>query len=343
MSNNSALLVTGGAGFIGSNFIAYYLKKYPGRQLVNIDKLTYAGNLENLMEAENMDHYHFVHGDISDEALVGDVFNEFDIEGVVHFAAESHVDKSIADSKPFILTNVLGTGVLLEAARRDWSEKGALSQRRFHHISTDEVYGSLEGEGKFTENTPYKPRNPYSATKAGANMLVKSYYTTYGMNVVLSSSSNNYGPRQNDEKLIPTIMRKALSLEPIPIYGDGMNVRDWLYVGDHCRAIDTVFHNGEAGETYNVGGGNEQTNLELTEFICRQLDAINPQLLREKDLTSFSELITFVDDRPGHDLRYAVDDTKLRNHLDWAPEISYVDGLKKTVNWYVNKWKEVVK
>ncbi|WP_318036197.1 dTDP-glucose 4,6-dehydratase [Halobacillus amylolyticus] len=271
MSKNPALLITGGAGFIGSNFITYYLKKYPGRQLVNIDKLTYAGSRENLMEVENMDTYHFVHGDVSDEALVRNVFNEFDIEGVVHFAAESHVDKSIADSKPFILTNVLGTGVLLEAARKDWEKKGLLSKRRFHHISTDEVYGSLGGKGKFTEHTPYNPSNPYSASKAGANMLVKSYYTTYGMNVVLSSSSNNYGPRQHDEKLLPTIIRKALSLEPIPIYGDGMNVRDWLYVGDHCEAIDMVFHKGKAGESYNVGVGMKKRTLNSPNLFVNNL------------------------------------------------------------------------
>ncbi|WP_079529620.1 dTDP-glucose 4,6-dehydratase [Halobacillus hunanensis] len=340
--SNKALLVTGGAGFIGSNYITSFLEKYPDWQLVNLDKLTYAGNVDNLSAVNDLDRYHFVHGDVADETVVNEIFRVFDIEGIIHFAAESHVDKSIMDSNPFILTNVLGTGVLLEAARKDWEAKGVLKERRFHHISTDEVYGSLEAEGKFTEETPYNPRNPYSATKAAANMLVKSYYTTYGMNVVLSSSSNNYGPRQHDEKLIPTIIRKALSLERIPIYGDGMNVRDWLYVGDHCQAIDRIFHDGEAGESYNVGGGNERTNLELTHYICDQLDRVKPHFLAEKDLQSYRELITFVDDRPGHDRRYAVDDSKIRRQLGWSPQVSYLDGLKDTVEWYVTKWEEVL-
>ncbi|MFD2923973.1 dTDP-glucose 4,6-dehydratase [Halobacillus naozhouensis] len=342
MSKSKALLVTGGAGFIGSNYVTSFLKKYPDRELVNLDKLTYAGNVDNLSAVNESDRYHFVQGDVADEAVVSKLFRDFDIEGIIHFAAESHVDKSILNSNPFILTNVLGTGVLLEAARKDWGAKEVLKERRFHHISTDEVYGSLEAEGKFTEQTPYNPRNPYSATKAAANMLVKSYYTTYGMNVVLSSSSNNYGPRQHDEKLIPTIIRKALALEPIPIYGDGMNIRDWLYVGDHCQAIDHIFHHGEAGESYNVGGGNERTNLELTHYICDQLDRVKPHLLTEKTLRSFRELITFVEDRPGHDKRYAVDDTKIRRQLGWSPQVSYIDGLKNTVEWYVTKWEEVL-
>lgn len=340
MNKQRAVLITGGAGFIGSNFIHYYLKQYPKHHLVNIDKLTYAGSQSNLAEVEGLKRYHWVYGDITDEDTVRNVFKQFDIEGVVHFAAESHVDNSIGNSMPFILTNILGTGILLENARKDWENKSALTKRRFHHISTDEVYGSLGDEGKFTENTPYNPRNPYSATKASANMLVKSYHTTYGMNVVLSSSSNNYGPRQHEEKLIPTIIHKALSLEPIPIYGNGMNVRDWLYVDDHCRAIDTVYNHGKAGESYNVGGGNEHTNIDITRHICEQLDQLKPHLLSKGGINSFSNLITFVEDRPGHDLRYAVNDSKIREKLGWKPKQSFKEGLSKTIQWYVNKWEE---
>ncbi len=239
---SKAILITGGAGFIGSNFIQYYQRKYPDQQLINIDKLTYAGSLNNLTEVENKENYHFIQGDIADINTVAAIFKEYDIEGVIHFAAESHVDRSIDDASPFINTNVVGTLNLLQAARADWETKGVLQERRFHQISTDEVYGSLGESGKFTEETPYDPRNPYSASKAGANFLVKSFGHTYGMNVIISSCSNNYGPRQHEEKLLPTIIRHALANEPIPIYGDGKNIRDWLFVEDHCRAIDMVYH-----------------------------------------------------------------------------------------------------
>jgi dTDP-glucose 4,6-dehydratase len=342
MNKSKALLVTGGLGFIGSHFIHYYLNKYPDRTIVNMDKLTYAGNTENLADVQSKDNYFCIHGDIADQAMVTQVFKEFDIQGVVHFAAESHVDKSIEDALPFITSNVLGTGILLETAKKDWQEKGEFSTRRFHLISTDEVYGTLGEKGKFTEETPYNPRNPYSATKASANMLVKSYYNTYGMNVVLSSSSNNYGPRQHKEKLIPTIIRKALSLEPIPIYGDGSNVRDWLYVEDHCTAIDMVYHHGKVSELYNVGGGNEKTNLELTRMICSTLDQLVYYVLEGSGYNSFKELITFVDDRPGHDLRYSVDDTKIRGELRWEPDVSLEEGMAKTIDWYITNMYEVL-
>lgn len=341
--DKKTLLITGGAGFIGSNFITYFLKTHDDYEIVNLDKLTYAGSLENLREAETFTNYHFIEGDIADEEVVEKVFADYDIDGIIHFAAESHVDKSIADTKPFITTNVAGTVNLLQTAKRDWEQKGVLSERRFHHISTDEVYGSLEEEGAFTEETPYDPRNPYSASKASANMLVNSYHNTYGMNVVISSSSNNYGPRQHDEKLIPTIIRKALAGEAIPIYGDGQNIRDWLYVTDHCKALDKVFHEGKAGDTYNIGGRNERTNMEMTNRICELLDEHQQERKQELALSSFKDLITFVEDRPGHDRRYAVDDTKIRQTLGWKPVVELEKGLDETVVWYMDKWRKQAK
>ncbi|MBP1970695.1 dTDP-glucose 4,6-dehydratase [Virgibacillus natechei] len=333
------LLVTGGAGFIGANFITYYMEKYPNSYLLNIDKLTYAGSTANLSEVAPLPNYHFINGDITDEALVSEIFADFDITGVIHFAAESHVDRSIQDSKAFVETNVVGTLNLLQAAKRDWEKKDMLAERRFHHISTDEVYGSLGEQGKFSEDTPYDPRNPYSASKAGANMLVKSFGHTYGMNIVISSSSNNYGPRQHEEKLIPTIIKKALAGEPIPIYGDGQNVRDWIYVNDHCRAIDTIYHQGNSLETYNVGGSNEKTNIEIAEEICQILDKLAPEYRTRTSSDSFKDLITFTEDRKGHDRRYAVDDRKLRNELGWKPTEDLKTGLQNTVDWYVTQWK----
>ncbi|PAV30909.1 dTDP-glucose 4,6-dehydratase [Virgibacillus profundi] len=333
------MLITGGAGFIGSNFIHYFLKNYPDSQLLNIDKLTYAGTMENLREIESLNNYHFIQGDITDEILINNIFNEYDIEGIIHFAAESHVDRSIIDAREFIQSNVLGTMILLQTAKAHWEEKDVLSERRFHQISTDEVYGSLEETGKFNENTPYDPRNPYSASKAGANMLAKSFGSTYGMNIVISSSSNNYGPRQHEEKLIPTIISKALSRESIPIYGDGKNIRDWLYVEDHCRAIDLIYHQANPLETYNIGGGNEKANIEIATEICEILDQLEPDLRKRSSLDSFKDLITFTEDRLGHDRRYAVDDTKLKNELGWKPVEQLESGLKKTVEWYVNQWK----
>lgn len=336
---SKAILITGGAGFIGSNFIQYYQRKYPDQQLINIDKLTYAGSLNNLTEVENKENYHFIQGDIADINTVAAIFKEYDIEGVIHFAAESHVDRSIDDASPFINTNVVGTLNLLQAARADWETKGVLQERRFHQISTDEVYGSLGESGKFTEETPYDPRNPYSASKAGANFLVKSFGHTYGMNVIISSCSNNYGPRQHEEKLLPTIIRHALANEPIPIYGDGKNIRDWLFVEDHCRAIDMVYHQGKTMEIYNVGGNNEQENMKITNLICHLLDEQRSDLLQTYRLEHFSDLITFVEDRKGHDKRYAIDASKIQRELGWQPEVGLEDGLRKTVEWYLQKWK----
>lgn len=329
------ILVTGGAGFIGSNFIVYFLEKYPDYQVVAIDKLTYAGSKDNLAEVKNLENYHFIEGDIADVQTVRAIFSDFDISGVIHFAAESHVDRSIKDATSFIESNVLGTTVLLQAARESWKKKGELTTRRFHHISTDEIYGSLEGGGKFHEQTPYDPRNPYSASKAGAHMLINSFGHTYGMNVVISSSSNNYGPKQHREKLIPTIISNALKGNSIPIYGDGKNIRDWLYVKDHCQALDLIFHAGKPLETYNIGGGNERTNIELAKTVCGILDHLKPEKF------SYKELLTYTMDRPGHDQRYAVDDSKLRKSLGWEPEVDLEIGLKKTVEWYVNKWDQI--
>ena len=334
----STVLITGGAGFIGSNFIHYFMKQYPDINILNIDKLTYAGSMENLKEVEEMDNYQFVHGDITHESLINNIFRNYDITGVIHFAAESHVDRSIKDSRAFVETNVLGTMTLLQAARADWEKKGELSNRRFHQISTDEVYGSLGAEGKFTEKTPYDPRNPYSASKAGANLLVRSFGHTYGMNIVISSSSNNFGPRQHLEKLIPTIISNALAGKQIPIYGDGENVRDWLYVEDHCRALDMIYHNGTTLATYNVGGSNERTNIAIAKQICEILDTMKLELKKRINSGSFKDLITFTEDRKGHDLRYAVDDSKLKNELGWKPKEDFDDALQKTVEWYVNQW-----
>lgn len=336
---SKSLLVTGGAGFIASNFIHYMLQQYPEYHIINIDKLTYAGTEINLQGADASENYHFIKGDITDEQLINDIFTEYDIDGVIHFAAESHVDRSIKDAKAFIESNIMGTSVLLQAARDAWNKKGKLAERRFHHISTDEVYGSLdlETDAKFNEQTPYDPRNPYSASKAGADMLVKSFGQTYGMNIVISSSSNNYGPRQHPEKLIPTVISTALQVKPIPLYGDGKNVRDWLYVDDHCRAIDLIFHHGNALEKYNVGGSNEKSNIELAMIICDMLDHLKPERQH-----SHKELITFIGDRKGHDRRYAVDDRKIRHTLGWKPLTSFETGLHHTVEWYVDQWQKAV-
>ncbi|GGF29605.1 dTDP-glucose 4,6-dehydratase [Halobacillus andaensis] len=336
MNRSKPLLVTGGAGFIGSNFIKYYLDTYPNVPLVNVDKLTYAGSTSKVKEVESHENYHFIHGDITDEKLIHQIFEDFPIKGIIHFAAESHVDRSIEDASSFIDTNVKGTMILLQAAKHAWEQRGELKTARFHQISTDEVYGSLDDDGKFNEHTPYDPRNPYSASKAGANLLVKSFGYTYGMNVVLSSSSNNYGPNQHVEKLIPTIISNALNHRSIPIYGDGKNIRDWLYVEDHCRALDLIFHHGKSMESFNVGGGNEMKNIDLAAEICEILDQTYPAY--KGDLASFKELITFTKDRLGHDRRYAVDDTKLRGTLGWQPIIDMQQGLQETVEWYVDQW-----
>lgn len=331
-----SILVTGGAGFIGSNFVPYMVAKYPQYKIINLDKLTYAGNLDNLKECEGADNYLFVKGDICDRALVEKLFDEHDVRGVVHFAAESHVDNSITGPQAFIETNVLGTFTLLDVARKYWTEaphqfKKGYEDCRFHHISTDEVYGALGETGYFTEKTPYDPSSPYSSSKASSDMIVRAYHRTYGMNVTVSNCSNNYGPKQHPEKLIPKIISNALSGKNIPIYGDGKNVRDWLYVFDHCKAIDLIYHNGKSGETYNIGGHNEKNNLEIVEAICGILDKERPQANGK----SYKELVVFVKDRPGHDRRYAIDASKLTNELGWKADENFASGIVKTVEWYL--------
>lgn len=337
---NRVVLVTGGAGFIGSNFIPYFLEKNKNTKIVNLDKLTYAGELSNLREIEGSINYEFIKGDICDKELVFSIFEKYKFNGVIHFAAESHVDNSIAGPEAFIQTNVLGTFNLLEAARKHWLNgpneytKG-FEDSLFHHISTDEVYGTLGETGYFTENTAYAPNSPYSATKASSDFLVRSYYHTYGLNVVTTNCSNNYGPKQHDEKLIPTIIRKALLGEPIPIYGEGKNVRDWLYVLDHCKGIELVYKKGQLGETYIIGGGNERNNLYIANIVCDILDELKP---KEK---SYKDQVAFVTDRPGHDFRYAIDAEKIKNELGWQAEENFESGIRKTVQWYLKKYSTI--
>ncbi|MFA6143779.1 MAG: dTDP-glucose 4,6-dehydratase [Sulfuricurvum sp.] len=332
------ILLTGTAGFIGSNFVPYFLDKYPQYTLINLDLLTYAGNLENLQECEGNPRYKFIKGDICNRELVEFIFAEYDIQGVIHFAAESHVDNSIKNPGVFIQTNVTGTFTLLDVAKRYWMNKPFEYKEnykgcRFHHISTDEVYGTLNETDLFTEETPYAPNSPYSASKASSDIIVRSYQETYGMNTVITNRSNNYGPKQHDEKLIPTIIRKALAGESIPIYGDGKNIRDWLYVLDHCKGIDIVYHTGKEGNVYNIGGRNERTNLQIVDAITTILDEKVP-----KD-KSYKELITFVEDRAGHDRRYAIDATKLETQLGWKADENFDSGIVKTVEWYLNKYE----
>lgn len=331
------LLITGGAGFIGSNFIVHFLANNPEYFVVNLDKLTYAGTLDNLTEIEGAENYKFVEGDICDREFVNGLFAEYDFRGVIHFAAESHVDNSISGPEAFIRTNVLGTFNLLDAARNHWMSapqhyREGYEDCRFHHISTDEVYGTLGAEGLFTEETPYAPNSPYSASKASSDMVVRSYFHTYGMNVVTTNCSNNYGPKQHIEKLIPTIIRKALAGENIPIYGKGENVRDWLYVLDHCTGIELVYKKGRAGETYNIGGRNERNNLYIANTICGLMDKMKP-----KATGSYSDQIAFVKDRPGHDLRYAIDATKIETELGWKADENFETGIVKTIEWYLHK------
>ncbi|APY10993.1 dTDP-glucose 4,6-dehydratase [Seonamhaeicola sp. S2-3] len=332
------LLVTGGAGFIGSNFIGYYLKNHPLVKIVNLDKLTYAGNLSNLEDVVKHPNYTFIKGDICNRKLVEELFEKYKFQGVIHFAAESHVDNSIEKPDEFINTNVFGTFNLIDVAKNHWMNspqefKKGCENNRFHHISTDEVYGALGETGLFTEKTPYAPNSPYSASKASSDFIVRSYFHTYGMNVVTTNCSNNYGPKQHDEKLIPTIIRKAIQGEDIPIYGEGKNVRDWLYVLDHCKGIDLAFQKGKSGETYNIGGNNERNNLYIASTICNILDKLLPKK------TSYKEQITFVKDRPGHDFRYAIDASKIEKELGWKAEENFETGIEKTINWYLNKYK----
>ena len=332
------ILVTGGAGFIGANFVPYFIENNPEYHLVNLDLLTYAGNLENVSEVENHSRYTFVQGDICDRNFVEELFQKYQFHDVIHFAAESHVDNSISGPEAFIKTNVLGTFNLLDAARKLWMSAPnqynvGFENSRFHHVSTDEVYGTLGETGLFEETTPYAPNSPYSASKAGSDMIVRSYFHTYGMNVVTTNCSNNYGPKQHDEKLIPTIIRKAIKGENIPIYGDGKNVRDWLYVLDHCKGIELAFKTGISGETYNIGGRNERNNLYIVDTVCSILNELQP-----KSEGKYQDQITFVKDRPGHDLRYAIDATKIENELGWKADENFESGILKTVRWYLEKF-----
>ena len=332
-----SILVTGGAGFIGANFVPYFVNKYPDYKIINLDKLTYAGNIDNVAECNGKSNYQFVQGDICDRALIEKLFTENDIQGVIHFAAESHVDNSISGPQAFIETNVLGTFTLLDVARKWWMDaphqvKCGYENARFHHISTDEVYGALGDTGFFTETTPYMPSSPYSASKASSDMIARAYYHTFGMNITVSNCSNNYGPKQHPEKLIPKIISNALSEKNIPIYGDGKNVRDWLYVLDHCKAIDLIYHTGKAGETYNVGGHNERNNLQIVDTICSILDSKCPRTNGQ----SYKDLVVFVKDRPGHDRRYAIDATKLTTQLSWKADENFDTGIIKTVEWYLD-------
>ncbi len=331
------ILITGGAGFIGSHTVRKFVNSYPDYYIVNADKLTYAGNLENLTDIETKKNYKFERTDIVDKQSVLDLFRKYSFDGIIHLAAESHVDRSITGPDEFVFTNIVGTVNLLNAAVDSW--KDSPSGKLFYHISTDEVYGSLGKEGLFTEETPYDPKSPYSASKASSDHMVRAYNHTFRIPVVISNCSNNYGPNQFPEKLIPLAINNIKNKRPIPVYGRGDNIRDWLYVEDHAAAIDLIFHKGKAGDTYNIGGNNEWKNIDLIKLLCRIMD----KKLGRPDNTS-EKLITYVKDRPGHDMRYAIDSSKLQNELGWAPIPDFAEGLGKTVDWYLNneKWMERV-
>ncbi len=328
-----SVLITGGAGFIGSHVVRLFVNKYPESNFVNLDKLTYAGNLDNLTDVENKPNYTFVKGDICDEQLVDELFTKYQFDGVIHLAAESHVDRSILNPKEFINTNIIGTFTLLNVAKKHWTE---VEGKLFYHISTDEVYGSLENDNEFfTEKTSYDPRSPYSAAKASSDHFVRAYYNTFNLPVVISNCSNNYGPNQFPEKLIPLVISNIKEQKQIPVYGKGENIRDWLYVVDHARAIDVIFNNGKIGETYNIGGINEWKNIDLIKLLCQIMDK---KLNRAEG--SSEKLITFVPDRAGHDLRYAIDASKIARELNWKPSLQFNEGLELTVDWYLEneKW-----
>ncbi len=326
------ILITGGAGFIGSHLTRLFVNKYPDYNIVNFDKLTYAGNLENLTDVEHKNNYTFVKGDIIDLTALRSLFEKYKFEAVLHCAAESHVDRSITDPLAFVTTNVLGTASLLQVAKESWENN--MAGKTFYHISTDEVYGSLGSTGFFTEETAYDPRSPYSASKASSDHLVRAFYHTYGLPVKISNCSNNYGSFHFPEKLIPLCINNIINNKPLPIYGKGENVRDWLFVEDHASAIDVIFHKGKVGETYNIGGHNEWTNIALVKELCRQMDS---KLGREKGASE--KLITYVTDRAGHDLRYAIDATKLKDELGWLPSLQFEEGISKTIDWYLQNTK----
>lgn len=334
---NKTILITGGAGFIGSHLVHHMVSQYPDYLIVNADKLTYAGNLENLKSVEKAPNYRFEKKDITVIEEITTLFDTYSFDGVIHLAAESHVDRSISDPGAFIQTNIVGTVNLLNVARLYW--KNAYKGKRFYHISTDEVYGSLGATGYFTEKTAYDPRSPYSASKAASDHLVRAYFHTYGMPVTISNCSNNYGPYQFPEKLLPLFIHNIKNKKALPVYGKGENIRDWLYVGDHIRAIDTIFHHGENGETYNIGGNNEWKNIDLIQLLCNIMD----RKLGRKAGES-AKLITFIKDRAGHDMRYAIDAGKIQRELNWQPETDFQEGLEKTVDWYLNNeaWLENV-
>lgn len=323
------ILITGGAGFIGSHVVRRFVNKYPEYQIYNLDALTYAGNLENIKDIENQSNYIFVKGDIVDETFINELFSIHNFDGILHLAAESHVDRSIEDPLAFVKTNVIGTMNLLNAAKKQWEDN--FEGKRFYHISTDEVYGSLGNEGLFTETTSYDPNSPYSASKASSDHFVRAYGETYGLPYVLTNCSNNYGSYHFPEKLIPLFINNIINNKPLPVYGDGNYTRDWLFVEDHAIAIDLVFHDGKNHETYNIGGFNEWKNIDLVKLLCQIMDE---KLGREKGKSE--QLITYVKDRPGHDLRYAIDASKINKELGWKPSVTFEEGLEKTINWYLN-------
>ena len=329
------ILITGGSGFIGSHVVRLFINKYPDYNIVNLDKLTYAGNPENLKDVEDAKNYTFVKADINDDKVIFELFEKYRFEGVIHLAAESHVDRSISNPKEFIMTNIVGTLNLLNAAKDCWKDN--MEGKIFYHISTDEVYGSLGVDGFFYEDTPYDPRSPYSASKASSDHIVRAYNHTYGMPVKISNCSNNYGSHQFPEKLLPLMINNIKNSKPLPVYGEGVNVRDWLWVVDHARAIDDVFHKGRVGETYNIGGYNEWKNIDIVHLLC---DTMDDKLGREKGASR--ELITFVKDRAGHDMRYAIDAAKIKEELGWEPSVTFEQGMDKTIDWYLanEEWME---